>query len=392
MLAKTEEAALAYPRPEPPAPGAPVEIAPGILWVRVPLPFRLDHINVYLIDDGDGWAILDTGIGNDATRALWEAMLSGPLAGRRFTRLLVTHHHPDHIGLAGWLCERFGLPLLTSETAYLFCQNVSLSPGTLDAKPYHDFYLRHGLDAATTQRVATLGHAYLKMVSGLPPTFERLVAGDALKIGGRSFEVLTGNGHAPEQVMLYCPADNVFLAADQVLAKITPNISVWAVNPTGDPLGLYVRSLRELKSRIAADALVLPGHQLPFHGLHTRADQLIAHHEARCALIAEAARTAPRSAAELVPVLFPRQLDPHQMSFAFSETLAHINHMLRRGELAWGEGGDEVERVVAVSNERPPPDRDRSVLPAGQTRSGAGRNRASGRRASGSTRKAARRR
>jgi glyoxylase-like metal-dependent hydrolase (beta-lactamase superfamily II) len=345
-LSKTDESTLVFPVAEPPAPGKVIDIAPGILWARIPLPFRLDHINVYLIEDGDGWAVLDTGIGNDATRAIWEALASGPLAGRRLTRLIVTHFHPDHIGLAGWLCERFELPLLTSQTTYLGCLNVSLSPGALDAKPYRDFYLRHGLDAATTQRVATQGHGYLKMVSGLPPTFQRLVAGDTLEIGGRSFDVLTGNGHAPEQVMLYCAADNVLLAADQVLAKITPNISVWAVDPEGDPLGLYIRSLGEIKAQIPADALVLPGHQLPFYGLHTRSDELIAHHGLRCGTIAEACRLAPRSAAELVPVLFHRNLDPHQMSFAFSEVQAHVNYMLRRGELAWAESTDDVERVV----------------------------------------------
>src|SRR5262245_33875031 len=338
---------VVFPVAEPPAPGAVVEVAPGILWVRVALPFRLDHINVYLIEDGSGWAVLDTGIDNAATRAVWNALVAGPLAGRRLTRLIVTHYHPDHIGLAGWLCERFGLPLLTTQTAYLGCLNVSLSPGALDAKPYREFYLRHGLDAASTQRVATQGHAYLKMVSGLPPTFERIVAGDTLSIGGRSFAVLTGNGHAPEQAMLYCAADNVLLAADQVLAKITPNVSVWVVEPNGDPLGLYLRSLGELKGAIPADALVLPGHQLPFVGLHVRGDQLADHHGMRCAAIAEACRAAPRSAAELVPVLFTRELDPHQMSFAFSEVQAHVNYMLRRGELAWVEGTDGIERVVA---------------------------------------------
>ena len=345
MLSKSDSA-LAYPVPEPPKPGQAIEISPGILWARIPLPFRLDHINVYLIDDGEGWAVLDTGIGNDPTKAVWEALIAGPLAGRPLTRLIVTHFHPDHIGLAGWLCERFDLPLLTSQTSYLTCANISLRPGALDAKPYRDFYLRHGLDAATTQRVATQGHGYLKMVSGLPPTFLRLVAGDQLTIGGRTFQVLTGNGHAPEQVMLYCPSAKVFLAADQVLAKITPNISVWAVDPEGDPLGLYVRSLGELRAAIPADALVLPGHQLPFYGLHQRSDELIAHHEVRCAAIAAACRTAPRSAAELVPVLFSRALDPHQMSFAFSEVQAHINYMLRRRELAWAEGSDDVERVM----------------------------------------------
>jgi glyoxylase-like metal-dependent hydrolase (beta-lactamase superfamily II) len=338
---------LAYPVAEPPRPGEVIAIAPGILWARIPLPFRLDHVNVFLIEDGEGWAVLDTGIGNDATRAVWDALVAGPLAGRRLTRLFVTHFHPDHIGLAGWLCERFGLPLSTSQTSYLACANISLSPGALDAKPYRDFYLRHGLDAETTQRVATQGHGYLRMVSGLPPTFRRLVAGDTIDIGGRRFEVLTGNGHAPEQVMLYGAADNLFLAADQVLAKITPNISVWAVDPEGDPLGLYLRSLGEIRARIPPDALVLPGHQLPFRGLHLRMDQLVAHHEARCAAIAAACATAPRSAAELVPVIFHRGLDPHQMSFAFSEVQAHVNYMLGRGELAWFQSRDEVERVVA---------------------------------------------
>jgi glyoxylase-like metal-dependent hydrolase (beta-lactamase superfamily II) len=347
MLTKTDNSSLVFPAPEPPPTGEAKEIAPGILWARIPLPFRLNHINVYLIEDGDGWAILDTGIDNAATRGVWDALLAGPLAGRRFTRLIVTHFHPDHIGLAGWLCERFGLNLLTTQTSYLSCANISLSPGALDAKPYRDFYLRHGMDEETTQRVATQGHNYLKMVSGLPPTFTRLVAGDRLDIGGRKFDVLTGNGHAPEQAMLYCAADNVFLAADQVLAKITPNISVWAVDPQGDPLGLYVRSLNQIKAQIPEDALVLPGHQLPFYGLHVRSDQLIAHHEARCAMLAEACRTKPCSAAELVPVLFHIDLDPHQMSFAFSEVQAHVNYMLGRGELDWTEGTDGIERVVA---------------------------------------------
>ena len=347
MLTKADINALNFPVSEPPPTGQTIEIAPGILWTRIPLPFRLNHVNIYLIEDRNGWAVLDTGIDNEATRAVWGALVKGPLAGRPLTRLIVTHFHPDHIGLAGWMCERFSLPLLTTQTSYLSCANISLSPGALDAKPYRDFYLRHGLDAATTQRVATQGHNYLKMVSGLPPTFTRIVAGDRLDIGGRRFDVLTGNGHAPEQAMLYCADANVFLAADQVLAKITPNVSVWAVDPDGDPLGLYIRSLGELKERIPRDALVLPGHQLPFRGLHTRGDQLIAHHEARCAAIAKACAKQPRSAAELVPVLFHIELDPHQMSFAFSEVQAHVNYMLRRSELEWIEGSDKVERVVA---------------------------------------------
>src|SRR5204863_2731832 len=182
MLTKVGSSPLVFPMPEPPASGQAVEVAPGILWARIPLPFRLNHINVYLIDDGKGWAVLDTGIGNDATRAIWDALTSGPLAGRPLARLIVTHFHPDHIRLAGWLCERHGLPLLTSQTSYLGCLNISLSPGALDAQVYREFYLRHGLDDATTALVATQGHGYLRMVSPLPPVFTRVVAGDELTI------------------------------------------------------------------------------------------------------------------------------------------------------------------------------------------------------------------
>lgn len=330
---------LVHPFAQPPQIGEVIEVAPGILWARLSLPFRLDHVNIYLIDDGDGWAVLDTGLGSNKTRAMWEALASGPLAGRRMTRLIVTHFHPDHIGLAGWMCERFDMPMLTSQTAWLGCINISLNPEALSAQHYRDFYLSHGMDDATAGVVMTQGHSYLRMVTPLPPTFRRLVAGDTLTIGGREFSVMTGDGHAPEQVMLYCAAERLFLASDQVLAKITPNVSVWAVDPQGDPLGLYIRSLKTLKAALPEDALVLPGHQLPFLGLHTRCDELISHHAARCEIIAAACAQKASSVAELVPVMFTRQLDPHQLSFAFSEVHAHVNYMVERGELAWERQG-----------------------------------------------------
>ncbi len=349
MLKKTDAATddgLHFPWAEPPAGEAYVEVAPGILWFRIPLPFRLDHVNIYLIEDGDGWAVLDTGISNQATRDAWERIVSGPLAGRRLTRLIVTHFHPDHIGLAGWMCERFEIPLLTSQTGYLGCINISLSPNAMGEKPYQDFYRSHGMSLETAQLVATHGNGYLRMVSPLPPTFRRLVAGDVIDIGGREFEVLSADGHAPEQLMLYLAEANVFLASDQVLAKITPNVSVWAVEPEGDPLGLYIRSLRVIENAIPGDALVLPGHQLPFYGLHERARQLAAHHAERCERIAKACEEGAKSVADLVPVLFPRQLDPHQLSFAFSETHAHVNYMVGRRELVWDRAEPERLRVM----------------------------------------------
>lgn len=339
---------ISHPVEVPPAHGEVVEIAPGVLWTRLPLPFRLDHVNIYLIEDGDGWAVLDAGINDAITRAAWEALVAGPLRGRRLTRLIVSHFHPDHIGLAGWLAERFGMPLLTTQTSYLSCLTISLSPGALDTKPYRDFYLGHGLGEDLTDLVSTQGQVYLHMVAPLPGTFLRLVEGDTLRIGGRSFSVLVGNGHAPEQLMLHCPADKLLFVADQVLAKITPNVSVWAVDPDGDPLGLFLRSLRTLRTAIPEDTLVLPGHQLPFFGIRPRASQLIAHHEMRCAALLEACRGEPRSSAELIPIVFPRQLDPHQTSFAFSEVLAHVNYLLRCGVLERAGRRDGVDYVRAV--------------------------------------------
>lgn len=350
--AKTAESggdALVFPFPVPPAIGEVREVAPGIMWARIPLPFRLDHVNVYLIEDDDGWAILDTGIAHDGTRAAWQALLSGPLAGWSFTKLIVTHYHPDHIGLAGWLCERFGIPLLTSQTSYLGCINISLDPSALEAQSYQEFYRQHGMADETAKLVSTQGHSYLGMVTPLPPTFLRLVSGDELILGGRRFDVLSGDGHAPEQIMLYSAESGVLLAADQVIAKISPNIGVWAVEPDGDPLGLYLRSLNALQRDLPEDTLVLSGHQLPFLGLHARCRQLSEHHQQRCQSIAEACSAAPRTVSDLVPVLFKRELDPHQLSFAFSEVHAHVNRMVRRGDLTWLEEGGMRKLVLLVS-------------------------------------------
>lgn len=340
--------ALDHPFAVPPEPGSVIEVAPGLLWARLSLPFRLDHINIYLIENDNGWTILDTGLGDEPTKAAWQALVSGPLRGVQPSQLIVTHLHPDHIGLAGWLCETFDMPLLTSLSTWYGCLNISLNPNVTNARNFHDHYLRHGLDEGTTEIVMTQGHHYLEMVQPLPSTFKRLVAGDRIKIGRRDFRVLSGDGHAPEQIMLYCEAEQLFFGSDQVLAKITPNVSVWAEEPTGNPLGLYLRSLAQLNETISPDALVLPGHQLPFRGLQQRSHELAEHHASRCRLIAAAASERPHSVAELVPVMFTRALDPHQLGFAFSEAHAHVNYMVERDELAWTTSGDGVDRVIAT--------------------------------------------
>jgi glyoxylase-like metal-dependent hydrolase (beta-lactamase superfamily II) len=341
-------AQLIFPRYVPPAAGEAIEIAPGVMWARLALPFLLDHVNIYFIDDGEGWALVDTGLGDQATRSAWQPLIAGVLRGRPLTRIIVTHFHPDHVGAAGFLLEHFDVALYMSATEYLQSLSIHLDPGALEAEHYRRFYLEHGLDAATTERVVTSGHAYLKLTSGLPPTYHRVAAGDVLRIGGRTFEVLTGGGHSPEEVMLVCRSDKLFFSADQVLATISPNVSVMAVDPEGDPLGYYLRSLNAVRASIADDVLVLAGHNLPFYGLHARVAELIRHHQARCDRILKACRVAPRSAAELIPFVFARDLDPHQMGFAFSEVLAHVNYMLAQGTLIPVVGAGGIGRVSAV--------------------------------------------
>ena len=334
-------AQLDFPFPAPPAPGEALEVAEGVLWLRLPLPFRLDHVNVYLIEDGAGFALLDTGIDDSPTREIWDRLLAGLLKGRPLTRIVSSHCHPDHIGLAGWLAGRLGRELFATQTEYLDALSIRLDPGALNAEPYRGFYLNHGLDAARTEILLNRGLHYLRMVSELPRTFNRLMAEETLEIGGRSFEILTGGGHSSEQAMLYCREGGFILCADQAMARISPNISVEAINPNGDPLGAYLRSLGHLKQKLPPETLALPGHNLPFIGLPTRIDELVAHHHTRCDAILTALGTGQASALDLVPVVFGRSIDdPHQMSFAFGETLAHVNYLVRRKALAIRAGND----------------------------------------------------
>ncbi len=336
---------LDFPFTEAPAPGEIVTIRPGILWARLSLPFRLDHVNIYFIQDHDGWLIVDAGIDNRTCRAQWQALFDGPLRGMAFTGLLVTHHHPDHIGLAGWLCDRLEIPLLTSRTAFLSAMNFYNSPEIFAATDYSRFYASHGMTPEIAALVSTQGQEYMRMLSKPPFTFRRLADGDVLSVGGRDFQVLTGDGHCPEQVMLYLPGEKLFLGADQVLEKISPNVSVMAYEPSGDPLGAFLASLARLQEVIADDALTLAGHRLPFHGLHGRCAELARHHEERCQIIRDAVAQGPHSAAQLVPLMFRPGLTPHEMSFAFSETLAHTNYLVELGTCAW-EDRDDGTRVI----------------------------------------------
>ena len=245
--------ALRYPWENHPGPDQVVEVMPGVLWVRLKLPFRLNHVNIYLLADGDGWAMVDSGFGNEETIAAWTTLFEGPLRHVKITRLIVTHSHPDHVGLAGWIVERFNCPLQMSQVEYL--QSVyHQNRGTEERRNAQRlFFRRHGMDESLTDKLLGRGQDYLKRVSVLPPSYRRISHGDEVSIGTRRFKVITGGGHALDQVMLYCAADKLFLSADQVLSKISPNVSVWAVEPDQNSLGEYLASLASLTTTLPYD-------------------------------------------------------------------------------------------------------------------------------------------
>jgi glyoxylase-like metal-dependent hydrolase (beta-lactamase superfamily II) len=314
------------------------EVAPGVAWLRMPLPFQLDHINLWLLADGEGWAIVDTGVGLDDVRALWERVL----AGRRMTRVVLTHFHPDHIGNAGWLIERHGIDLWCTQAEFLIAHVAVQSTGPRHADARLRHYRRNGCDEAALAALAKRGNHYPRLVPTLPEQFHCFREGDALTIGGRTWKVIVGRGHSPEHAALWCEEAGVLISGDQVLPRITTNISVWPDQPWGDPLRLYLESLERFKD-IPGGALVLPAHGLPFRGLPERLTELRTHHAARLAETLDAI-SEPRSAADVVPVLFRRQLDSHQLGFAIGEALAHLHRVEADGRAVRVVGDDGVHR------------------------------------------------
>jgi glyoxylase-like metal-dependent hydrolase (beta-lactamase superfamily II) len=347
MHKKTDEPSdeLRYPFESHPGPDEAVEIAPGVLWLRLKLPFRLNHVNIYLLADGDGWAMVDTGFGNDATIAAWETLFDGALSGFTISRVIVTHAHPDHVGQAGWIVQRFRCPFHMSQLEYLqgvYHQNRRTEERLINSR---EFFRRHGMDEEITTQLLGRGQDYLKRTVPLPAAYRRLSKGEDIQIGTRTFRIITGSGHSPGQVMLYCVAEKLFLSADQVLSKISPNVSVWAHEPEENALGAYLTSLGELTATLPDDVLVLPGHGVPFYGVKTRIRQLADHHEERCELIATACREAAMNAAELIPVVFHKHvLDAHQAGFAAGELIAHVNYMLVQKRLTLVQKPDGVLR------------------------------------------------
>ncbi|HUD51552.1 MBL fold metallo-hydrolase [Parvibaculum sp.] len=328
-LAEPVESALRYPLARIPEPGEMMEAAPGIYWVRMPLPFQLNHINLWLLEEDDGWTVVDTGVANDEVMGLWRQVFASGLKGKPITRLVVTHLHPDHIGLAGWFTREWGIELQMSRTDFLLCRTLVLDTGREAPQAALDFYRAAGFSERGIESYRKRFGGFGSNVSPMPDIFRRLKAGDEMTIGGRRWKVVIGSGHAPEHVCLYCEESKILISGDQVLPRISSNVSVHPTEAYENPLQDWLESCHRIRATLPDDLLVLPAHNEPFYGLHARMTQLIAGHEEGLSklhdLLAE-----PKRAIDVFPALFKRKIGPEVFFMATGESIAHLNCLIGR--------------------------------------------------------------
>ncbi|HWI80882.1 MBL fold metallo-hydrolase [Ramlibacter sp.] len=343
-----------------PSPGATMEVrggagsglAPAVKWVRMGLPFALDHINLWLLRDEiggrAGWTVVDCCITRDEAKAQWEQVFASGLDGLPVLRVIVTHMHPDHIGLAHWLCERWQAPLWISATDYYAARVGSMSTTGFGGDAAARFFASHGLaDPESIEKIRGRASYYPSMVPAVPRGFHRLADGDSVRIGGRDWRCIGGHGHAPEHISLYCESLEVLISGDMLLPRISTNVSVHDTEPESNPLQAFLDSIEKFRP-LPPETLVLPSHGKPFVGLHERLRQLRDHHRDRLADVAQACAAGPQTAADLLPVLFKRKLDLHQTTFAMGESVAHLHALWFKGQLRRELGADGVYRFSAA--------------------------------------------
>lgn len=330
---RTEGAGLKTPWPDPPAEGTAKEVAEGVLWMRLPLPMALDHVNIYAIDEGASWAVVDTGIRTKLSISIWENLLSGPLMGKPISRVFVTHHHPDHVGMAGWLVNRFDAELVMSRTSYLMARMLILDVEEIPTAQAMDFWRKAGMekdvfDARSKQRPFN----FADTCESLPIGYARIKQDDILTLGGRNWDVHIGNGHAPEHVTLWSRSDNLVIAGDQIISSISPNIGVYPTEPEADPVADWLESCARLGALAHEDHLVLSGHKLPFSGLPRRMRQLLENHHGALDRLTMHLET-PKTASECFAPLFKRKIDQGTYGLALVEAVAHLNHLYQAGRI-----------------------------------------------------------
>ena len=322
---------LHYPIAEPPAPGTATAVAPGVFWLRMPLPFVLNHINLWLLEDGAGWTIVDCGFATDEARGCWEKIFAGYLNGKPVTRVIVTHFHPDHIGLCDWLCQRFGVLPWITQAEYLQAHVAHARVGGTDRELMSAMMVAHGLTDERLQHIAERENLYLKGVPRLPTSYRRIRDNEHISIGAHQWRVIVGHGHAPEHASLYCEALKLFISGDMLLPRISTNVSIWPSAPEADPIGDFLAALARYAD-LPGGTLVLPSHGLPFTGHHARIAALRDHHNVRLDRLREVCVT-PQRAVDVLPVLFDRTFDDHHLLFAMGEAIAHLNCLTHRGVL-----------------------------------------------------------
>ena len=324
-------AGITYPFGSAPDPGQAAAVAPGVLWLRMPLPMAgLNHINLWALEDGAGWTLADTGMQTPETAAHWQSAFAGPLARRPVTRVICTHMHPDHIGMAGWLTRQHECRLWTTRLEYLTCRMLVADTGREAPADGVRFYRAAGWDEDALGHYQARFGGFGKAVYTLPDSYRRVVDDEEVRIGGRIWRAVVGRGHSPEHLCLHSAELQVLISGDQVLPRITSNVSVFPTEPDANPLEEWLESLAAIKQRVPDDVLVLPSHNEPFRGLHARLDALIAGHEQRLARVHQLLAN-PRRAVDLFAVLFHRRIGVDMLSMATGESIAHLNCLIGRG-------------------------------------------------------------
>jgi len=323
---------ISYAFAQRPDQGQSIPVLPGIRWLRMPLPFQLGHINLWLLRDGDGWAIVDTGVYNTATRDIWQEVLANQLHGDPVNRIIVTHLHPDHAGCAGWLGKICQAPLCMSREEYLLCRTLVADTGKSAPPEGIAFYFEAGFSEAALERYRALFGSFGTYVAPLPQAYHRLSDHMKLAIGDHEWEVIIGRGHSVEHVCLYCLELNALISGDQILPTISSNVSVYPTEPEANPLGDWLYSLAMLKESLPEDVLVLPAHGKPFRGAHIRLEDLTVEHLDGLARLRELCRK-PLRAIDTFDALFKSKINDNNLIMATGEAIAHLNYLQQRGEL-----------------------------------------------------------
>ncbi|GHA14517.1 zinc metallohydrolase glyoxalase II family protein [Arenicella chitinivorans] len=326
-----------------PEPGELYEVAEGVFWLRMPLPIALDHINLWLLRDGDDWTIVDTGYDAESCKAVWHAVFEQVINPTRVTRIVVTHFHPDHIGLAAWLSQRCDCRIYITQGELGLYRKIHSRQQSRVRDMVHAYLQELGFDATATDTYVPFFLSDPKPVNERvqPSQCEILQEHDELQINGQVWRVICGNGHSPEHACLYNADQNLLIAGDQAIPRISSNVSVYPANRHADPLGDWISSCEKLRDTVPAETVILPSHQEPFIGIQTRMQQLINDHLSQLNQLRLAVQ-APISAVQARNILFARKLNVVDTLLATGETLAHLNYLLHRREIAAKTGADGV--------------------------------------------------